>query len=409
MLSDLFQSGSPGLSATLAIAFALLAAYAIAEIVARLARRVLRRVASIAPGKPASGIVKTMTRIIRVAVFLLSAAILTTPSINLAGVKIPVGLTFEQLSIWFFESGLRIAVITFLAILLTRTFGLVVERLEQEATIKVGPDSAERVRRIRTLGNLLHNSVSVTVLGIAALMILRQLSIDIMPILTGAGIVGLAIGFGAQTLVKDVISGFFVILENQVRVGDVATINGTGGAVESITLRTIVLRDVSGSVHVFPHGSVTTLANHTKDYSYYVIDLGVSYRDDVDQVMELSRTIGKGMMEDPRFGPDILAPLEVFGVDNFGPAEVIIKMRLKTRPTRQWDVGREFRRRIKIAFDHHGIEIPGPRMILSLASHELPAASSNRPARTSEEKRPTTRPEEQPANSGPDEKPPTGP
>ena len=135
--------------------------------------------------------------------------------------------------------------------------------------------------------------------------------------LTGAGIVGLAVGFGAQTLVRDIISGFFLILEDQVRVGDVAAINGTGGLVEAINLRTIVLRDAEGTVHVFPNGAITTLANRSKDFSYYVIDLGISYREDPDRVAAVLREIGAELQADPAFGPLILEPIEILGVDAF--------------------------------------------------------------------------------------------
>jgi moderate conductance mechanosensitive channel len=191
-------------------------------------------------------------------------------------------------------------------------------------------------------------------------MILQQFKIDIAPVLTGAGIAGVAVGFGAQTLVRDVISGFFLLFENQVRVGDVAAINGTGGLVEQLNLRTIVLRDVEGTVHVFPNGAISTLANKSKDYSYYVIDLGVSYREDPDRVAAILREVGAEMQADPTYGPFILGPLEIQGVDAFADWWMVIKMRIKTVPLKQWDVGRELRKRIKKALDAHGIEMPSP-------------------------------------------------
>jgi small conductance mechanosensitive channel len=163
-------------------------------------------------------------------------------------------------------------------------------------------------------------------------MVLREFRLDIAPVLTGAGIVGLAVGFGAQTLVRDVISGFFLILEDQVRVGDVAAINGTGGLVEELNLRTIVLRDFEGTVHVFPNGSITTLANRSKDFSYYVIDLGISCREDPDRVAAVLREVGAGMQADPQYGPSILEPLEIVGVDAFADWAMTLKMRLKTVP-----------------------------------------------------------------------------
>ena len=192
-------------------------------------------------------------------------------------------------------------------------------------------------------------------------MILNAFGSNIAPVLTGAGIVGLAVGFGAQTLVRDIISGFFLILEDQVRVGDVAAINGRAGLVEAINLRTIVLRDGEGTVHVFPNGAINTLANRSKDFSYYVIDLGISYREDPDRVAAVLREIGAELQADPAYGPLILEPLEILGVDAFGDWSVVLKMRIKTVPLKQWEVGREFRKRIRQAFDEDGHRDPVPR------------------------------------------------
>ncbi len=205
---------------------------------------------------------------------------------------------------------------------------------------------------------------------IAVLMILRELNLDITPILTGAGIAGVAIGFGAQTLVKDVISGFFLLLENQVRVGDVVTINGQGGLVEALTLRTIVLRDETGAVHIFPNGSITTLANQTKDFSYYVINLAVDYDEDPDRVMQVMREVADDLRADPKYSSVILQPLEVSGIDSFGEANIIIKSRIKTVPLKQWDVGRELRRRLMKRFAAEGIKFPQRQLVLHMAPVE---------------------------------------
>jgi small conductance mechanosensitive channel len=200
----------------------------------------------------------------------------------------------------------------------------------------------------------------VLVVGIALLMILSEFGLNIAPVLTTAGIAGLALGFGAQTLVRDIISGFFLILEDQVRVGDVAAINGTAGLVETINLRTIVLRDLEGAVHVFPNGAINTLSNRTKDFSYYVIDVSISYYENLDQVVAVLREVGAGLQADAAFGPWILAPIEVLGVDDFTDWAVRIKTRIKTVPLKQWDVGRELRRRILQAFRQHGFLVPFP-------------------------------------------------
>jgi len=201
-------------------------------------------------------------------------------------------------------------------------------------------------------------------------MILREVGADIGPVLAGAGILGLAVGFGAQTLVRDIISGFFLILEDQVRVGDVAAINGQGGLVEAINLRTIVLRDFEGTVHTFPNGAINTLANRSKDFSFYVINLGIPYGEDPDRVTAVLQEVGAGLQKDDRFGPQILAPIEIVGVDAFGDWAVQLKLRIKTMPLKQWDVGRELRKRILKAFGEHGIEIPFPAPAMLTARTE---------------------------------------
>jgi len=226
-------------------------------------------------------------------------------------------------------------------------------------------------KRVKTLIGLL-KTIGLTLLWVVAVvMSLDQIGLDITPILASAGIAGLAVGFGAQNLVRDVINGFFMILENQVRVGDVAVVNGTGGLVEAISFRTITLRDLSGTVHIFPNGTVTTLANMTKGWSAYVLDIGVAYKEDTDRVVSVMKEVAKDLQEDPEIGPKILEPIEILGVDKFGESEVVIKARLKTIPIQQWTVGREYRRRLKKAFDEKGIEIPFPHRTLYMgeASH----------------------------------------
>lgn len=227
-------------------------------------------------------------------------------------------------------------------------------------------------QRVATLTGLLRTLAAVLLWTVVAVICLGQLGLDITPILAGAGIVGLAVGFGAQNLVRDVISGFFLVLENQVRVGDVAVVNGTGGLVEAITFRTIVLRDLHGVVHVFPHGAVSALSNMTMGWSAYVLDVGVAYKEDTDRVVAVMRRVAEELRQDPAFAEAILEPLEVFGVDRFGESEVVIKARFKTRPIQQWTVGREYRRRLKKAFDAEGIEIPFPHRSIHVGEASKP-------------------------------------
>ncbi len=216
--------------------------------------------------------------------------------------------------------------------------------------------------RAATLTSVLRTLALVSLWSVVAVICLSQLGFDVRPILAGAGIVGLAVGFGAQYLVRDVIAGFFMVMEDQVRVGDVAVVNGTGGLVEAVTFRAIVLRDLAGTVHTFPNGSVTTLANMTKGWSGYVVDVEIGFKEDPDRVIAVMRRVDEELRGDPAHGPLILEPIEIFGVDSFKETSVVIKARLKTLPIQQWTVGREYRRRLMLAFGAEGIEVP-PRML----------------------------------------------
>ncbi len=215
-------------------------------------------------------------------------------------------------------------------------------------------------KKRKTLIPLINTTIKIGVAFIGGIVVLDQLGVNTRPILAGAGIVGLAVGFGAQTLVKDVINGLFILLQDLISVGDVAVFGDKGGLVEAVGLRTVTLRDLSGNVHVIPNSSIDTVTNMTKGYSRYVFDVGVAYRENVDEVMEVLREIGVEMQNDPQYGKDILEPLEILGVDQFADSAVIIKARITTKPIRQWAVGREFNRRMKKAFDQRGIEIPFP-------------------------------------------------
>jgi moderate conductance mechanosensitive channel len=347
------------MSVVAAIAVVAAVAYMVSEIAGRFARGALVGILHREqPGGSVTPIVHRPIRIVRAAVFLAVSAALLLPALDLIGVGPRVGVTSVSLGEWVFGSGLRIAVIAILAYVVVRIIAATARRLEEELGRQETPDMVERLKRARTLSRLVQNALTATIVVIAALMMLRELRVDITPILTSAGILGLAVGFGAQTVVKDLIAGFFLTFENQIRVGDVATINGTGGLVEAINLRTIVLRDVTGAVHVFPNGSIERLSNLTKDFSYYVIDVSVAYNDDPDEVAELLRHIGRELQADARYGPSILEPLEIMGVDAFEESAVTLKSRIKTLPLKQWEVGRELRRRINKAFAAKGIDIP---------------------------------------------------
>jgi len=220
--------------------------------------------------------------------------------------------------------------------------------------------------KVQTLVPLVRKAIRAVVTVVAAIMILGHLGVDIGPLLAGVGVLGLAVGFGAQTLVKDIITGVLILVEDSISVGDVVSLDGTGGLVEAINVRSIQLRDLSGNVHVIPYSSVTKVTNMTKEYSRWVIEAGVAYREDVDEVISVLEELGAEMQKDPQFGPDILEPIEILGLDRFEDSAVVVRARLKTKPIKQWGIGREFNRRMKKAFDARGIEIPFPHRTIYL-------------------------------------------
>jgi len=235
-----------------------------------------------------------------------------------------------------------------------------------------GASAMELEKRGATIGGIIRRTVKTAIWIVAGVMALNEFDFDIAPILAGAGIVGLAVGFGAQNLVRDVIAGLFMLLENQVSINDVAIINGTGGLVEEINLRTTVLRGLDGTVHVFPNGGITSLSNMTREFSYYIFDVGVAYKEDTDRVVAVLRDVADELRRTEQYGPSMLEPLDVLGVDQFADSAVIIKARVKTLPIKQWEVGREMNRRIKKRFDAEKIEIPFPHRSVYFGEASLP-------------------------------------
>jgi small-conductance mechanosensitive channel len=362
MWTRLFEGPADWQAILTAIVSTVLIAWLVARTVRRLAATGLRKMLrdTLVHSSP---LVRGPLRLVGALVFLLVFSLLLFPAFELAGLRPKAGIHLTTITAWGFEHGTKVLLIGLLAYGLVRAVGLLVKRFEHEVTQGTGFDALERAKRARTLGTVVSQVSNVLIAGIAILMVLREFEIDIAPVLTGAGIAGLAVGFGAQTLVRDVISGFFLILEDQVRVGDVATINGTSGLIEQINLRTVVLRDIEGAVHVFPNGAITTLANRSKDFSYYVVDVGVPYHENLDRVEKVLRETGAELQKDPAFSPFILEPLQILGVETFADWSVVIKVRIKTVPLKQWDVGRELRKRIRQAFDRHDIEAPFPGKI----------------------------------------------
>jgi small conductance mechanosensitive channel len=247
---------------------------------------------------------------------------------------------------WVLTHGVNMVVIVAGGAIVIRAASLAVETLQQRLSVRYSESDLEWKRRASTLGGILTSLVTVSVWFVTVLMVLRELAIDVLPILTGAGIAGLAIGFGAQNLVRDVISGFFMILEDQVRVGDIARINGVTGLIEQINLRTIVLRDGEGAVQVFPNGTITALANLSKQFAFAMAEVSVPYTENLDRVFNTIHDVGRGMQNDPQWARVLLEPIEVVGVVSIADGRVTISTKFKTLPLNQSRVANELRRRL---------------------------------------------------------------
>jgi small conductance mechanosensitive channel len=323
----------------------------------RFINRSLARVDLVGPESRAALQARARQLVTALAVVSFAVAAVATLSLILSGLRVDVPQwTPRQIIGWTLSHGLRALIILALAYVALRVSSLAIERFKcRAAGDAMSPGAAERVRRAATLGSIVSSLVSAVIFFLAGLMVLRELSIDVVPLLTGAGIAGLAIGFGAQNLVRDVISGFFMILEDQVGVGDVARVQNVTGVVEEIRLRTLVLRDADGTVHVFPNGTITTLANLTKDFAYAVADVIVAQGENLDRVMGALKVIGATMQEDPEMSPMLMGPLEILGVQELRESSLTVRVRFKTLPLKQWQVASELRRRIAIGFAARGI------------------------------------------------------
>ena len=272
----------------------------------------------------------------------------------------------EAVSRWFLTHGINLVVIVVGAVIVNRLAGLAIEHLQHRLHSRQGPLDFEWQRRASTIAGLLQSLVAFSLGFVAILMVLRELSIDVLPVLTGAGIAGLAVGFGAQNLVRDIISGFFLILEDQVRVGDQARINGVMGIVEEVRLRTIVLRDGDGAVQVFPNGSITSLANFSKQFAFATVDVRVPYTQNTTAVMDAIRDVGREMQGDPQWNPLLLDAINLLGVESIEGGTTLIRAKFKTLPLKQGLVANELRRRVLTAFEKRGITLASAMPTLPL-------------------------------------------
>ncbi len=271
-------------------------------------------------------------------------------------------ITSLDLGVWAGPaiSALRITLIAIAAWIAAALLNRAIRAFRERISRRL--DQREQVKRAETLGRVFRYIASVVVSLIAGVLILSELGVSIAPILGAAGVVGLAIGFGAQSLVKDYFTGFFLLLENQLTTGDVVEVGGKAGLVEDVTLRFVRLRDYDGNVHYVPNNLITTVTNMSRTFAQSVVDVGIAYREDTDEAFDVMRIVGGEMRGDSVFGPKILDDLEIAGVERWADSAVVLRCRFRVAPLEQWNVRREFLRRLKKAFDARGIEIPFPHV-----------------------------------------------
>lgn len=272
-----------------------------------------------------------------------------------------IGLSDPNQLLLIFKTMLRIILIVIISLVLlklsTKLIAYFKAYLRQQAF-----ESVEELKRIDTLARVIRYIATLLISLICGIEVLHELGISIAPILAAAGIVGVAVGFGAQHLIKDYFTGFFILLENQIRQGDVVEAGGKSGLVEEVTLRYIKMRDYSGNVHYVPNGIIDAVTNMSREFAHAVIDVSVAYKEDVANVMQVMTEVGHQLQNQEEFKYKILGEMEMAGVENLADSSVVIRCRFKVLPLEQWGVRREYLKNIKRAFDARGIEIPFPQM-----------------------------------------------
>ena len=361
------------LEALAALSLAALIAVAIALIVGRLTRRLLRGIEG--ERYYTQAIASTTVKVLQRVTFALSLLVLAFPALDLAGVEIAVGLEPEQVTQWFTTAGARLLLLLLLGFAATRFAGSVIRRAEHE--IADGPDygADERRKRAKTLGATFQRFFSILIWSAAALMALRELDVDITPILTGAGIVGLAVGFGAQTLVKDIISGMFYLLDDAFRVGEYIISGSYKGTVESFSLRSIKLRHHRGYLYTVPFGELGAVQNMSRDWVIDKLSVSVTYDTDLDKVKRIIKQIGKELQADPELAPHIIETLKMQGVEQFGEFAIQIRLKMMTKPGEQFVIRRRAYAMINKAFAENGIEIALPTVTVAGGGEAAPAAA----------------------------------
>ena len=276
-----------------------------------------------------------------------------------------LGKWTEQVVPWLLTHGIRVVLVVVFAFILDRILQRVIVRAVRASVRPDENTSAEaEQKREDTLIRIFSGALNILIVIIAIMMVLQEVGIEVGPLIAGAGIVGLAVGFGGQYLIRDIITGLFLMLENQYRIGDVVTIEGFSGSVQDISLRKTTLRDLNGTVHHIPHGSITKVSNQSKDFARVNMDIGVGYKTDIRHLEEVINRIGTELAGDPAFSESIISPPQFVRINEFADSAIVVKILGDTKPLKQWEVAGEFRRRLKEAFEKEGIEIPYPQTVI---------------------------------------------
>ncbi len=271
----------------------------------------------------------------------------------------------EQVVPWLLSHGIKILIIVVLAYIVNKIIAGIIAKAVRVAVIPDDTMSEEaEKKREDTLIHIFNGALRIIIIVLAILMALQEAGLKIGPLLAGAGILGVAVGFGGQYLIKDVITGLFLILENQYRIGDVVNIDGTGGLVQDITLRKTTLRDLDGTVHHINHGSVTLVSNLSKDFARVNLEIGIAYDTNLEHLIEVINRTGNELAADPVFKDYIIKAPQFLRVNEFADSAIVVKILGETKPLRQWEVTGELRKRLKVAFDREGIEIPFPQRVI---------------------------------------------
>ncbi|MDD5013161.1 MAG: mechanosensitive ion channel family protein [Candidatus Pacebacteria bacterium] len=269
---------------------------------------------------------------------------------------------------WLLDHGIKIIFIVVISYFIRRSIGVFIKRFIEGIVVSDHFLSKEaEKKREDTLIRIFSTTINILILIIALLMILQEFGLDIGPLIAAAGVIGVAVGFGGQYLIRDLISGLFIIIENQYRIGDIVCFDETCGLVEDITLRMTILRDMDGTVHHVPHGEIKKVSNLSKYFARVNLNIGVSYNSNLEKVIEVVNRVGQELVNDPKWKESIITAPQFLRVDDFADSAVIIKILGETKPLKQWEVAGELRKRLKIAFDKEGIEIPFPQTVIHQA------------------------------------------